>query len=293
MSSYRLIEAEKTSFPIHLMCRMLGVSRSGYYGWRGRPPSARNRADGALAERIREIHERSRHTYGSPRVHAKLRALGTRCGRKRVERLMRESGLQGCMRGRKRGTTRRSKRAGPPAEDLVKRDFAAARTDKVWVADITYVATGEGFLYLAFILDVHSRRIVGWAMEDHLRTELVVDALRMAVWRRKPAPGLVHHSDRGVQYTSLSFGERLKEVGIKPSMGRTGSALDNAMAESFVSTLKAELVSRLEFPTRQAARTAIFDYLETFYNTRRLHSALGYRSPVDFEEDRMEAAAVA
>ena len=291
MSCYRLIEAEKTSFPIELMCRMLGVSRSGYYGWRGRPPSARNRADGALTEKIREIHERSRHTYGSPRVHAELRALGTRCSRKRVERLMRKSGLQGCMRGSRRGTTRRGKRSA--AKDLVKRKFAAAEADKVWVADITYVATAEGYLYLAFILDVHSRRIVGWAMEAHLRTELVVDALRMAVCRRKPSPGLVHHSDQGVQYTSLSFSERLREVGIKPSMGRTGSALDNAMAESFVSTLKAELVSNLRFPSRQAAKTAIFEYLETFYNIRRLHSALDYRSPVEFEEDRLQSAQVA
>ncbi len=292
MSSYKLIEAEKTSFPVQFMCRMLGVSRSGYYGWRDRSSSVRNRADAALTERIRKIHERSRHTYGSPRIHAELRALGTRCGRKRVERLMRKARLQGCMRGRRRGTTRRSKRAAA-AEDLVKRDFAATRSDKVWVADITYVATGEGFLYLAFILDVHSRRVVGWAMEDHLRTEIVVDALRMAVWRRKPAPGLVHHSDQGAQYTSLSFGERLKEVGITPSMGRTGTALDNAMAESFVSTLKAEMVSNLEFPTRQSAKTAIFAYLETFYNTRRLHSSLGYRSPADFEEDRMVEASVA
>ena len=199
MSSYRLIEAEKTNFPAQFMCRMLGVSRSGYYTWRERPSSVRNRADAALTERIREIHERSRHTYGSPRVHAELRALGTRCGRKRVERLMRQAGLQGCMRGRRRGTTRPSKRA--PAEDLVKRNFAATEVDRVWVAHITYVATGEGFLYLAFILDVHSRRIVGWAMEPYLKTELVVDALQMAVWRRKPAPGLVHHSEQGVQYT--------------------------------------------------------------------------------------------
>jgi putative transposase len=226
VSSYRLIEAEKTSFPVHLMCRMLGVSRSGYYGWRDRPPSRRSREDTALTEKVREIHRRSRHTYGSPRVHAELRALGTRCSRKRVERLMRKSGLQGCMRGRRRGTTRRGKRA--LAEDLLKRNFAATDVDRVWVADITYVATAEGFLYLAFILDVHSRRIVGWAMESHLRTELVVDALQMAVWRRKPAPGLVHHSDQGVQYTALSFSERLREVGITPSMGRTGSALDNA-----------------------------------------------------------------
>jgi putative transposase len=161
------------------------------------------------------------------------------------------------------------------------------------VADITYVATREGFLYLAFILDVFSRGILGWAMESHLRTELVVDALQMAVWRRKPAAGLVHHSEQGVQYTSLSFSERLKEVGISPSMGRTGSALDNAMAESFVSTLKAELVSRMEYSTRQVAKTAIFEYLETFYNTRRLHSALGYKSPADFEEDRIGEANVA
>jgi putative transposase len=292
VSCYRLIEAERTSFPVQFMCRMLGVSRSGYYDWRDRSPSKRSREDAALGGKIREIHQRSRHTYGSPRVHAELRSMGTRCSRKRVARLMREAGLQGCMRGRRRRTTRPSHRA-TPAEDLVKRSFAASQRDRLWVADITYVPTEEGFLYLAFILDVHSRRIVGWAMESHLRTELVVDALQMAVWRRKPARGLVHHSDQGVQYTSLSFGERLKEVGITPSMGRTGSALDNALAESFVSTLKSELVSRLKFPTRQAARTAIFDYLEAFYNTRRLHSSLGYRSPQDFEEDRIEEASVA
>jgi len=285
VSYYQLIEAERTSFPVQFMCRMLKVSTSGYYDWRYRPPSARSRENVALTERIREIHQRSRQTYGSPRVHAELKSLGTRCSRKRVARLMQKAGLEGCMRGRRRGTTRRSKRA-VPAEDLVKRNFVATEIDRVWVADITYVHTQEGFLYLAFILDVHSRRVVGWAMEAHLRAELVVDALRMAVWRRKPAPGLVHHSDQGVQYTSLSFGQRLKEVGITPSMGRTGTALDNAMAESFVSTLKAELVSQAKLPNRQAAKTAIFDYLETFYNTRRLHSALGYRSPADFEEDK-------
>jgi putative transposase len=292
VSSYKLIEAERTSFPVQFMCRMLSVSRSGYYDWRDRPPSRRSCGNATLTSKIREIHRRSRETYGSPRVHAELRALGTRCGRKRVARLMRQAGLRGCMRGRRKCATSRSGRA-VPAEDLLRRSFAATQKDKVWVADITYVATEEGFLYLAFILDVYSRRIVGWAMESHLRTEIVVDALQMAVWRRKPAPGLVHHSDQGVQYTALSFSERLREVGIKPSMGRTGTALDNAMAESFVSTLKAELVSRLEFPTRQAARTAIFDYLETFYNTRRLHSALGYTSPADFEEDRMGEVSVA
>jgi putative transposase len=291
VSSYQLIEAERTRFPVQLMCRMLGVSRSGYYDWKDRPPSNRSRENAALTGKIREIHHRSRETYGSPRVHAELRALGMRCSRKRVERLMRQAGLRGCMRRHRRGTTRRGKRA--PAEDLLNRAFAAATMEKVWVADITYVVTAEGFLYLAFILDVYLRRIVGWAMEPHLRTELVVDALRMGVWRRKRAPGLVHHSDQGAQYTSLSFSERLSEVGITPSMGRTGSALDNAMAESFVWTLKAELVSKMEFPTRQAAKTAIFEYLETFYNTRRLHSALGYKSPADFEEDRIGEANVA
>lgn len=270
MNIFRFIDAEKACLPVALLCRMLGVSRSGYYAWKSRPPSRRSRQDAALTAKIREIHQRSRQTYGSPRVHAELRALGTRCSRKRLERLMRQAGVQGCMRGRRRReTTRRGKRA--PAGDLGERNFSAKEVDRVWAADITYVATREGFLYLAFILDVHSRRIVGWAMENHLRTELVVEALQMAVWRRKPAPGLVHHSDQGVQYTSLSFSERLREVGITPSMGRTGSALDNAIAESFVSTLKAELVSRMEFPSRQAARTAVFEYLETFYNTRRLY----------------------
>ena len=219
-------------------------------------------------------------------------ALGTRCGRERVERLMRKAGLRGCTRGRRRGTTRRSKRAAP-AEDLVKRNSAATRADGLRAADVTYVATREGSLYLAFVLDVRSRRIVGWAMENHSKTELVADALRMAVRRRKPAPGLVHRSDQGVEYTAPSFAERTREVGIEPSMGRTGTAPDNATAESFVSTLKAELVSRREFPSRQAAKTAIFGYLETSYNTRRLHSSLGYMSPAGFEEAKMEEARVA
>ncbi len=193
-------------------------------------PSKRSREDATLTVKIREIHRSSRETYGSPRVHAELRTLGTRCGRKRVKRLMRQAELRGCVRGRRRGTTRRGKKGAPPAEDLVKRNFRATKADKVWVADITYVATDEGFLYLAFILDVYSRRMVGWSIENHLKTELLVDALQMAVWRRKPAPGLIHHFDQGVQYTSLSFGKQLREAGITPSMGSTGSALDNAIA---------------------------------------------------------------
>jgi putative transposase len=177
------------------LCKVLSVSRSGYYDWKGRAPSRRAWQDAALSERISEIHQRSRQTYGSPRVHAELGALGIRCGRKRVERLMRRAGLKGCVRGRRRATTRRGTRSS--AKDLLNRDFVATRVDKVWVADITYVATAEGLLYVAFILDVYSRKVVGWAMEPHLRTELVVDALRMAVWRRKPAAGLAHHSDQG------------------------------------------------------------------------------------------------
>lgn len=293
MSCYRLVKAEKANFPVSLMCRMLRVSRSGYYDWRNRAPSRRSLEEESLTGKIVEIHQRSRGTYGSPRIHAELRALEVRCSRKRVARLMRKAGLQGCVRGRRKRTTRPNEGA-VPAEDLVKRDFAASGVDELWMADITYLRTEEGFLYLAFVLDVYSRRVVGWAMGSHPRAELVVGALQVAIWRRKPAPGLIHHSDRGTQYASLSFGKKLEEAGIVPSMGRTGSALDNAMAESFVSTLKAELVSlRRRFPTRRAAKTAIFDYIEGFYNRRRIHSSLGYKSPRDFEEDIMREASAA
>ena len=195
MSAYKLIDVEKANYPISLLCRILKVSRSGYYDWKDRPPSRRARENAALMERIREIHTRSRQIYGYPRVHAELRALGVRCNRKRVARLMRKAGLRGCIRGRRKRTTRRGKYA-ISAPDLVNRNFTAEAPDRVWTADITYVHTREGFLYLAFILDVYSRRVVGWSMATHLRTELVVDALEMALWRRKPAAGLIHHTDR-------------------------------------------------------------------------------------------------
>ena len=292
MSIFRFIDAEKASYPVTALCRMLGVSKSGYYVWRSRPPSERRRRDALLIEKIRQIHSRSRETYGYPRVHAELRSLGVKCGRRRVARLMRAEGLWGCVRGKKRRTTRRDPRAAP-APDLLRGDFMATQPNRVWLADITYIPTREGFLYLAFILDTHSRRIVGWSMDSHMRTELVVDALEMAVWRRKPSVGLVHHSDRGVQYTAISFGKRLEEVGIVPSMGRAGTALDNAMAESFIATLKTELVHRRRFPEREVARSAIFEYLEGFYNRRRLHSALSYQSPMSYEEATMEGVAVA
>jgi putative transposase len=294
VSCYRLIEAERASFSVPLMCRVLGVSRSGYYDWRGRPPSKSSQEDAALTKRIHQIHHRSRATYGSPRVHAELKALGIHCARKRVARLMRKAGLKGCLRGRrKRGTTRRDGSA-TPAADLVRRNFAALAPDRLWVADITYIKTEEGFLYLSFVLDAYSRRrLVGWAMATHLRTELVVDALQMAIWRRKPQAGLIHHSDQGVQYTSLCFAKRLEEAGIVPSMGSVGSAYDNALAESFVATLKTELLYGDFWPTRASARRAIFEYLEGFYNRYRLHSALGYKSPVDYEEGRMKESTAA
>lgn len=292
MRLFGLIDAEKANYSISLLCRVLWVSRSGYYDWKDRPLSKRARENAALIEKIREIHERSRRIYGYPRVHAELRALGVRCSRKRVARLMRKASLQGCRRGRKKHTTRRDVNA-IPAPDLLKRSFTAESPDSIWTADITYIHTQEGFLYLAFILDVYSRKIVGWSMASHLRTELVVDALEMALWKRKPGAGLIHHTDRGAQYTALSFGEKLKGAGLVPSMGRTGSALDNAISESFVASLKTELIDRSSFPTRDAAKVSIFEFIEGFYNRVRRHSSLGYLSPSAYEQATIEEAAVA
>lgn len=275
------------------MCRVLKVSRSGYYAWRERPPSERSRADAALAEKIGRVHRDSKGTYGAPRVHAELAFGGARCGRKRVARLMRESGLFGCRRGRKARTTTGGRRIGRAAPDLVERDFVPGAPDRLWVADITYVPTWSGWLYLAFVLDAYSRKVVGWSMAKHLRAELVLDALNMALWNRRPAPGLVHHSDRGSQYASVEFGGRLEKAGLLPSMGSVGDAYDNAMAESFVATLKTELLHRRPWPTQESARVAIFEYVEGFYNPRRRHSALGYLSPAEYEEGRMAKVSVA
>jgi putative transposase len=281
--TYRLIDQEKAHHAVSLLCRVLGVSRAGFYVWQGRPPSARQVADQALTAQIRAIHLRSRATYGAPRIHAELRLdYGLCVGRKRVARLMRTAGLVGCHRRRRRGLTRRDPQAAP-APDLVQRAFIADQPDRLWVADITYIPTWSGWLYLAVVLDVWSRRVVGWAMADHLRTELVVDALDMAIWRRRPTTSLVHHSDQGCQYTSLAFGRRCREAGITPSMGSVGDAYDNAMAESFFATLECELLARHRFATRTEARVAVFDYLEGFYNLRRRHSALGQLSPADYE----------
>ena len=280
---FRFIEAEKACFPIAFMCARLGVSTSGYYAWRTRSPSPRATADLSLTATIRQIHAGRRGTYGAPRVHAELAdAHGIRCGRKRVARLMRAAGLAGVCRRRTIRTTRRDEAAGP-SDDLVHRSFVASEPDRLWVADITYLPTWQGFLYLAVILDAFSRRVVGWAMADHLRAELVVDALEMALWNRRPASGLVHHSDHGCQYTSLAFARRCRRAGIAVSMGSVGDCYDNALAESFFATLECELVARSRWRRHAEARMAVFDYLEGFYNPRRRHSALAYLSPAEYE----------
>jgi putative transposase len=293
VSAFRLIEAERARFSVPLMCRILGVSRSGYYAWKNRPPSARAKADAALTEQIRHIHQRSRGTYGAPRIHAELGFEGIRCGRKRVARLMRAAGIRGCWRGRKKRTTTRKLQQMLPVPDLVERRFTPAAPDRLWVADITYLRSWEGWLYLAFVLDAYSRKVVGWSMANSLRTEIVIDALNMALWRREPDPGLIHHSDHGAQYTSVEFGGRLKEAGLLPSMGSVSDAYDNALAEAFVASLKTELLYRGSWPTRASVRVAVFEYIEAFYNSRRRHSALGYLSPMEYEEVRIGEEAVA
>ena len=261
MSVYRIVAAEQASHRIATLCRVLGVSRAGFYAWRRRPPSARARADAELTRRIHQVHAMSRGTYGSPRVLAELRAAGVRCGRRRVARLMRAAGPAGGRRRWRPRTTVPDRGATPAPDlvrDLVRRQFRPAALNRLWVADLTYVATGEGWLYLAVVLDAGSRRVVGWAMADHLRTELVLAALEMALRARRAAPGLVHHSDHGGQYASSAFGRRLREAGLLASMGSVGDSFDNAVAESFFATLKGELVDRRPWPTRAAARSAIY-----------------------------------
>jgi putative transposase len=263
------------------MCRLLGVSPSGFYAWSTRPRSKRAQADEVLLGEIRAIHQRSRGTYGAPRIHAELAAEGTRVSRKRVTRLMREADLQGVSRRRQFATTVRDQDRRP-APDLVDRQFTAEGPDQLWVADITYIPTVSGFLYLAVVLDVWSRRVVGWSMAGHLRTELVLDALNMALGQRRPAK-VIHHSDQGTQYTSIAFGARCREARVRPSMGSVGDCFDNAMCESFFATLECELLDRRRFNNQVEARVAIFEFLEGWYNPHRRHSALDYLSPVEFE----------
>ena len=283
MSCFEFIAAKRAHFPVSLLCQVLSVSTAGFYAWQARPPSPRSLADAWLLERIRQIHERARGVYGAPRIRAQLRHEGVRVARKRVERLMRAAGLSGLLR-RKRGRTTVVVPGVETAPDLVERQFNPSEPNKLWVADITYVRTWEGWLYLVAVIDCFSRRVVGWAMADHLRAELVVDALEMAVARRCPAPGLVHHSDRGSQFVSLLFGQRCAAAGIAVSMGAKGSALDNAVAEAFFKTLKHEFVHRRSWPSRAEARSAIFEWIEVVYNRERLHTTLGFLSPAQFEE---------
>ena len=282
------MSANQACFPVVTMARVLGVSKAGFYAWLRRPPSAHAVADAALMKRVRTVHATSRQTYGAPRVHAELGARGERHGRKRIARLMREAGLVGASHRRGGPVTTRRDADARPAPDLVDRDFAASGPNQLWVADITYVPTAAGFLYLAVVLDAWSRRIVGWAMANHLRTQLVLDAMDMAVGQRRPRD-VIHHSDQGSQYTSLAFGKRCGEAGVRPSMGSVGDAYDNAMAESFFSTLEAELLARRRFASQAEAKMACFSYIEGWYNPARLHSALGYRSPIAYETEEKPA----
>lgn len=278
--------ANQATFPLKAMARALAVSRSGFYAWCNRSPSARALADAALTERISSIHQASKETYGAPRIHAELADDGIQVGRKRVERLMKAAGLKGVSRRKFVTTTVRDERVRP-AKDLVDRNFYAAAPNLLWVADITYVPTWAGFLYLAVVLDAFSRRIVGWAMGHDLRAQLVIDAMNMAIAQRKPQD-VIHHSDQGSQYTSVAFGLRCKEAGVKPSMGLVGDAYDNAMCESFFATLECELLDRRKFETKAEARIAIFQFIEGWYNPGRRHSALGYKSPINYERSAAE-----
>jgi putative transposase len=287
---YRFVAAERAAFPVRTLCRIVGVAVSGFYAWLHRGPGRRREGDRRVGERIGAIFAASRRTYGSPRVHAELRAEGVRIGRKRVARLMREGGLTVARRRRRVPRTTDSRHDLPVAPNLLDRKFAADQPDAVWLADISYIPTGEGWLYLAAIKDMATREIVGWGMADHLREELARDALLMARRGRQPPQGLIHHSDRSVQYASGPYRKVLGRHGIRQSMSRKGDCYDNAPMESFFGTLKTELVHRTSFPTREAARRAIFEYVEAFYNRRRRHSGLGFLTPAQAYEQMAGAA---
>ena len=286
---FSLVEAEKANHKVTTLCRTLGVSPSGYYAWRTRKPSSRVRQNEALTELITVIHGHSRTTYGSPRVHAELRLdHGVACSKKRVARLMAAAGLVGCHRRRRFALTRPD-RLAPKAPDHVQRDFNAHERNRLWVTDLTYLPLIRGHCYLAVVLDVYSRRVVGWSIRDDLTAELATAALDMAIARRRPRPGLVCHSDRGAQYTSRAFAARVERARLTPSMGRVGSCYDNAMAESFFATLECELICDRPFQDIDEARFSVLDYIEGFYNPRRRHSALGYLSPDDYERKQVNA----
>jgi putative transposase len=280
---FSFVAAEKANYPIALMCRTLEVNRTAFHNWERRPPSQRALTDAWLSGKIKEIHTANRGVYGAPRIHAELRmAHGIRVSRKRVERLMREAGISGLVTKKRRRTTIRVPGVRV-ADDLVRRHFTPPAPNLLWLADITYLRSWEGWLHLAAVQDAFSRAIVGWSMAEHMRTELVVDALQMALSRRRPVAGLVHHSDQGSQYVSLGFGQAARDAGIAISMGSRGDAYDNAVAESFFATLKKELINRRSWPTRRELGSAVFEYIEAFYNRGRRHSTLGYHSPHSYE----------
>jgi putative transposase len=281
---FSFIAAEKATYPVAVLCRALGVNRTSFHDWERRAPSERALTDAWLLEQIKQIHDAKRRVYGAPRIHAELRlGLGVRVGRKRVERLMKQAGISGLV-PRKRGRTTIHVPGVRVADDLVERCFRPASPNVLWLADITYLRSWEGWLYLAAVQDAYSRTIVGWSMADHMRAELVVDALNMALHRRRPGRGLVHHSDQGSQYVSLGFGQAARDAGIAISMGSKGNAYDNAVAESFFATLKKELIHRRSWPTKRELGSAVFEYIEAFYNRERRHSTLGMLSPAEYEE---------
>ena len=284
---FSFIAAEKTNYPVAVMCRVFGVNRTGFHNWESRPPSDRALADAWLTERIKQIHDSSRGVYGAPRIHAELQIEhNIRVGRKRVARLMKAGAISGVRPAKRWRTTIRIPGI-TPASDLVERRFRPDEPNVLWVADITYLRSGEGWLYLAAVQDAYSRAIVGWSMATHMRATLVVDALKMALARRRPGPGLIHHSDQGSQYVSLAFGRAAREAGIAVSMGSRGDAYDNAVAETFFATLKKELVNRRSWSSRLELQSAVFEYIEAFYNRRRRHSTLGMLSPTDYEQLRL------
>ena len=291
MSRYRFIAAEKAQHSVAQLCRVLQVASSGYSAWRHRRPSRRAQATVMLVEQMRTIHECSRRTYGAPRIQAELRAAKQRISRKRVARLMRQAGLVGRPPRRFRRTTVAD--AKVLAEDLVQRNFTASAPDQKWFGDITYIRTWAGWLYVAVILDAYSRKVVGWATADHLRTELATAALTMALTTRHPKPGLIQHTDRGVQYTSTASGELLAAHHVRQSVGRPGTCGDNSVAESFFATLKTELIYRHPWPTRRQAKLAVFEFIAGWYNQHRRHSTLGYSSPAEVERRTSLATLVA
>ncbi len=279
---YAFIDQQRDSYPLQMLCRVLDVSDSGYTSWRQSDGPQRWLSDHALPARICEIHEETKAAYGSPRIYQELKELGVPVSKGRVERLMREHGLRARHKRRFKATTD-SKHRLPVAPNVLEQNFVTERPDQVWTADITYIATAEGWLYLAIVLDLYTRQIVGWAMRERMTSDLVVDALRMAWFRRRPEPGLIHHSDRGSQYASKAYTDQLKARGIKISMSRKGDCWDNAPTESFFGTLKKELVYRTKFADMDEAKTKIFEYIESFYNRRRRHSTLDYMTPTEYE----------